>query len=334
MFQSPSSTPGEGRPGQPKKDEVGKKVVAAVAVLIAAGATLVLPPIANPQFAQAISTLRQPVVEATVAVVFVALAALWLRATVVIFIVVLLFAGSQLTYFLVTTSDGRAALDADPAWTTTSTGPPPGTPVVADGSTCLENTPNELGKAKECWQPDGTIDIDLNDTVGTTQQGLIYEAGAAGSQYIFSAKVDKLSGTRETSCPLFLGRRSIYDYYIFYVQEDEPGKFVAKLVHRMPRPDGQKGFVPQVFATSNPLPYVKYWNIIRGWEGESYRLAIRANGDRYSFYVNDRKQFDTPNDGRLLPETPPHQVTVGVVAVTNGVNDTLCSFSELKIGHS
>lgn len=118
------------------------------------------------------------------------------------------------------------------------------------------------------------------------------------------------------------------------VQEEEPGKFVAKLVHQMPRPDGQKGFVPQVFATSNRLPYVKYWNVIRGWERASYRLTIRANGDRYSFYVNDREQFDTPEDGRLLPDSPPDQVTVGVVAVTNGVNDTLCSFSELKISHS
>jgi hypothetical protein len=317
-----------------KRAEAVKKLVSALGVFIAAALALLLPPIANKQLAEAIATLRKPGVDVVVAIVFVVFVALSWRVVATLALVLILFGGVQLIYFYNTTSPGENASVEAASWVSVSTNAPETASVRADGAKCLYNEENNLGSASECWQ-DGRISIDLNDKVGTSQQGLYWQAGQSGVNYLLSARVESVQGSEAVSaCPLFFGIKDEHDYFMFYVKKASDETYSAEVVHRQPLPDGRQGFTGQVFAAEGPLPYVKYWNLLRSWEGAAYELKIKAMGDRYYFYVNDRAVFEGGIDGRQLPADLPRITTIGVVAITNNeIDDVACNFSHVSLRH-
>ncbi len=118
---------------------------------------------------------------------------------------------------------------------------------------------------------------------------------------------------------------------MFYVAQDAPHQLVAKVVQRWPLPNNF-GFDGRDYRKTDPLPSVNYWNLLQPWQSQYHELAIRADGNSYRFFVNDRMIYET-----ILTDAPPHRVAIGAVAVAvtnNEATDVLCHFSNVRLAAS
>jgi hypothetical protein len=297
------------------RDERIKKVLTAGAAVLATGLVLVLPPIVNKQLQASLSLLQKPVIEFVVVLAVAAFAVWNRRVAAVLTVVLVLFGGVQVAYYLTTTSDFRAARAASEAWSDV--------PVAPEPSGSAENEPNALGSAKEEWSG-RSITITLRSNTGVTQQGFNLDAGQADSSYFFSARFDKIDGDVDSTCPLLFGIQDIRNYYTFRVEQTSVGDYIAHVFQTIANPGENSGFNRVTLDKSAPLPYVKHWDLFHMSNSQSVDLAIKADGDHYEFYVEHRQVFSRPIEGN-----PPRVVAVGATTEGRGnMANTMCRFTE------
>ena len=308
-------------PGEPSESHqrAFSKVLSGLLALVFVGVSLVLPPVANVQLAQAEKTLQKPIVALIVALVIALLAAWTTRVPVAIALVMLAVLVIQVTYFFVTTAPGRAASHAAKSWTSI--------PVASGANGIAENSPDVFGRAKLAWSGNN-INLRLSSNTGTTQQGFHLDAGSAASEYYFAARVDKVHGGPDVLRPILFGIRSIRDYYTFRLQDFGKGALQAIVYHIIPNsPVFTSGFHGRRIGWSPPLPYVNNWNVITPTTRSKTTMAIRGRGSSYTFYVNDRKVFSD-----VIEDAPPHVVAVGVTILANNVaGDAECDFTDVTL---
>lgn len=297
------------------RDELKKKVLTAGAALFATLLVVVLPPIVNKQLQAALSLLQKPVIEFVVVLAIAAFAAWNYRITLVLTVVLLLFGGVQIAYYLTTTADFRTARATAETWTDV--------PVAPNQSGSKENDPNALGSAKEQWSG-RSITITLRSNTGVTQQGFNLDAGPADASYLFSARFDKIDGDIDSTCPLLFGITDIRNYYTFRIEQKSEGEYSAHVFQTIANPGENSGFNRSTIDRSGPLPYVRNWDLFHMTDSDSIHLAIKADGENYEFYVDHRQVFSRPIEGN-----PPRIVAVGATTEGRGnMANTMCRFTD------
>jgi hypothetical protein len=242
-----------------------------------------------------------------------------LRFAVAVAATVPVVAGVQITYYVVTTHPGRAAASRAAACRDV--------PLSSGAQGTAENTPDVFGKARLDWSGDA-LRLDLHSETGTTQQAFYLDGGPLTSQFLFTARVDKIDGGDAVTCPLLFGIKDNRSYFTFRLQDLPSGGTEAIAYQIVPNsPEFTSGFHGVLLDNTSALPYVNQWNIVDPSARTKTTLAIEGDNDFYHFFVNSREVFS-----RRIDDVPTHIVAVGVTVLANGLkSDAVCQFDHVSL---
>lgn len=300
------------------RDTAIRKAIAAILALVCAFATLILPPVANQQLADAEKILQKPLIAAVVAIVIVVAAAWRLRIAIAIATIIAVVAGIQITYYAVTTHPSRAAAARASHWRAV--------PLASGANGTAENTLDAFGRARLDWSGD-RIRLDLQSETGTTQQGFYLNGGPLPSHFLFAARVTKIDGGAAVTCPLLFGIKDIRNYFTFRLQHVHDGEKAIAYQIVQNSPLFASGFHGLLLDETSGLPYVNRWNVVSPRERTTTTLGVEGDGNYYRFYINDREVFS-----RRIDTVTTHTVAVGVTVLANGLrSDAVCQFEHVSL---
>jgi len=314
-----SRGPAATHPDPSLRDDSLRKLLAAVLTLASAGAILLLPPVANKQLAAAVDVLQEPVVAVVVAAVVLAASAWRFRFAAGLAAILAVIAAVHIAYYFITTAPGRTASDRAAAWTDV--------PLAAGAQGVAENTPNVFGAARLEWSG-RSVRLSLRSETGTTQQGYYLDGGPVLSRFLFSARIEKISGGDAVTCPLLFGIADNRNYFTFRLQDTPDGGLKAIAYQIVPNSaEFTSGFHGVLIDETAALPYVNHWNVMDPSERTETTLGVEADGDYYRFYVNSREVF-----ARRVDRVPTHTVAPGVTVLANDLkSEAVCEFADVRL---
>lgn len=314
------SEPGQEKPrSADSRDRYFSRLLSAFLTLLFTVTVLLLPPIANHQLASDEKLVEKPLIAVIVALVAL-LAGAWLpRFGIGIVILLACVAVVQVSYYEVTTQPGTDAASEAQAWQAI--------PLASGAHGIARNHPDAFGSATLSW--DGSsLSLSLRSTTGTTQQGFYLNAGALGSSFYFSARVDKIEGGQAVTCPLLFGIANNRSYFTFRIQQMPDGTNEAVAYQIIPNsPSFTSGFHGLLLDQDTDIPYVGDWNLLSPSDQSHTTLAIEAQGSYYKFFVDSREVFS-----RQVDDIPRNVVAVGVTVLANGLSSAaVCQYDHVTL---